>query len=78
MLKLLRPLSVISSFLIFSFLLISGCESADDNQVSYSIPEQPEMSTGYTEKPGWVTNEFAVAAANPLATDAGYQIIQAG
>ncbi|MGM0744686.1 MAG: gamma-glutamyltransferase, partial [Bacteroidota bacterium] len=33
---------------------------------------------GYTEKPGWVTNEFAVAAANPLATDAGYQIIQAG
>ncbi|MDZ7757047.1 gamma-glutamyltransferase [Rhodohalobacter sp.] len=36
------------------------------------------MSTGYTEKPGWVTNEFAVAAANPLATDAGYQIIQSG
>nr|WP_218089747.1 gamma-glutamyltransferase [Rhodohalobacter halophilus] len=36
------------------------------------------MSTGYTDKPGWATNEFAVAAANPLATDAGYQIIQAG
>jgi len=78
MLKSLRFLSLISSFLILSFLLITGCESADDSQVSYSIPEQPEMSTGYTEKPGWVTNEFAVAAANPLATDAGYQIIQAG
>jgi gamma-glutamyltranspeptidase/glutathione hydrolase len=78
MLKFLRPLSVIFSFLIFSILLLSGCESAEETQVSYSIPEQPEMSTGYTEKPGWATNEFAVAAANPLATDAGYQIIQAG
>ena len=78
MLKSLRFLSLISSFFLFSFLLTSGCESADDSQVSYSIPEQPEMSTGYTEKPGWGTNEFAVAAANPLATDAGYQIIQAG
>ena len=78
MLKPLRSLSILSLFLIFSYLLLSGCESAEESQVSYSIPEQPEMSTGYTEKPGWATNEFAVAAANPLATDAGYQIIQAG
>ncbi|MDP3520627.1 MAG: gamma-glutamyltransferase family protein, partial [Hydrogenophaga sp.] len=30
------------------------------------------------EKPGWATERFAVAAANPLATDAGYQILKAG
>lgn len=80
MLKFTRSLSVVSLFLIFSLslFLISGCESTEEGEVSYSIPVQPEMSTGYTEKPGWVTNEFAVAAANPLATDAGYQIIQAG
>jgi gamma-glutamyltranspeptidase len=36
------------------------------------------MPTGYNPKPGWATSEFAVAAANPLATDAGYQIIKAG
>lgn len=46
--------------------------------LSYRIPEQPEMATGYTRKPGWETGEFAVAAANPLATDAGYQVLQAG
>jgi gamma-glutamyltranspeptidase/glutathione hydrolase len=29
-------------------------------------------------KPGWATQRFAVAAANPLATDAGYQVLKAG
>ncbi len=38
----------------------------------------PEAASGYTEKPGWATQEFAVAAANPLATDAGYQVLKAG
>ncbi|WP_353235240.1 gamma-glutamyltransferase family protein [Diaphorobacter ruginosibacter] len=39
---------------------------------------QPEGSSGYTEKPGWATSKFAVAAANPLATEAGYKVLQAG
>lgn len=64
--------------LIF-LILFSGCDQTDTQpQISYSTPEQPELSTGYTEKPGWQTSKFAVAAANPLATDAGYQIIKAG
>lgn len=46
--------------------------------VSYTIPPQPEMATGYQPKPGWATSRFAVAAANPLATDAGFQILDAG
>jgi gamma-glutamyltranspeptidase / glutathione hydrolase len=68
------------SALLLTFLLTFtfGCDSSQEQGVTYSIPEQPEMSTGYTEKPGWATSEFAVAAANPLATDAGYQIIKAG
>ena len=45
---------------------------------SYTVPDQPEGSSGYTEKPGWATTKFAVAAANPLATDAGYQVLRAG
>ena len=44
----------------------------------YVVPQQPEASSGYTEKPGWATEQFAVAAANPLATDAGYQVLRAG
>ena len=41
-------------------------------------PPAPEASSGYTAKPGWATEQFAVAAANPLATEAGYQILKAG
>lgn len=41
-------------------------------------PPAPEASSGYTAKPGWATERFAVAAANPLATEAGYQILKAG
>jgi gamma-glutamyltranspeptidase / glutathione hydrolase len=39
---------------------------------------QPEGASGFTAKPGWATSKFAVAAANPLATDAGYQVLKAG
>ena len=49
--------------------LLAGCASAPG--LNYTIPIQPEGSSGYAEKPGWTTSKFAVAAANPLATDAG-------
>ena len=45
---------------------------------SYQVPPQPEAASGYTVKTGWKTHTFAVAAANPLATDAGDQILRAG
>ena len=44
----------------------------------YTAPDQPNDPVGYQEKPGWATQNFAVAAANPLATDAGYQVLKAG
>jgi gamma-glutamyltranspeptidase / glutathione hydrolase len=55
-----------------------GSSGGDAGTLDYTIPPQPEMATGYTEKPGWATSRFAVAAANPLATDAGYQVLLAG
>lgn len=45
---------------------------------TYTVPQQPEAASGITAKPGWATTRFAVAAANPLATDAGYQVLKAG
>jgi len=70
---------IAASLAILILLLIGGCDSSDGpDEVQYTIPEQPELATGYTEKPGWEMSEFAVAAANPLATDAGYQILLAG
>lgn len=39
---------------------------------------QPESSSGFTAKTGRATRTYAVAAANPLATQAGQEILQAG
>lgn len=44
----------------------------------YSVPELPEAASGNTAKPGWNFARQAVAAANPLATDAGHQVLRAG
>ena len=72
--KLRRPIAIFSLALAS---LLASCASNQGN-FNYSVPDQPEGSSGYTEKPGWATTKFAVAAANPLATDAGYQILKAG
>lgn len=57
--------------------LLGGCATTQTT-FNYVVPVQPEGASGYSEKPGWQTQKFAVAAANPLATDAGYQILKAG
>ena len=41
-------------------------------------PLQPEIATGFTRKADVVTQKFAVAAANPLATQAGFDMLKAG
>ena len=59
--------------------LLAACASSPTRPFAYSTPtQQPEGSSGFTPKPGWAATKFAVAAANPLATDAGYQILKAG
>ena len=58
-------------------VLLAACATAPAPFV-YRAPAQPEGSSGYTAKPGWATKKFAVAAANPLATDAGLQVLRAG
>ncbi|HVE54535.1 MAG TPA: gamma-glutamyltransferase [Ramlibacter sp.] len=58
--------------------LLAACASTPSSNFSYTVPDQPEAASGTTAKPGWATTKFAVAAANPLATDAGYQVLKAG
>ncbi|MEZ7827866.1 MAG: gamma-glutamyltransferase family protein [Brachymonas denitrificans] len=43
-----------------------------------TVPPNPEASSGWTSKPGWQWQRQAVAAANPLATQAGLEILRAG
>ena len=66
--------------------LLSACASGPTTQapataLRYSVPDhvtQPEAASGNNAKPGWAFTRQAVAAANPLATDAGHQVLRAG
>ena len=55
--------------------LLAGFAQA---QLNYRIPDLPEAASGYQAKSGWPLKQRGVAAANPLASDAGYQVLQAG
>jgi gamma-glutamyltranspeptidase/glutathione hydrolase len=61
--------------------VLPGCAGPQAGLV-YRMPvpalQAPEAASGYAEKPGWWAERFMVAAANPLATDAGYQVLKAG
>ena len=46
--------------------------------VQADTPLAPEASSGLQAKPGWAVKRFAVAAANPLAAEAGYQMLRRG
>jgi len=39
---------------------------------------QPERPSGWVDKPGWTAQRQMVAAAHPLATEAGYRILREG
>lgn len=59
--------------------LLAACASAPPpSGPASAAPPQPEAASGFLRKPGWATKTFAVAAANPLATEAGYRILRAG
>jgi gamma-glutamyltranspeptidase/glutathione hydrolase len=61
---------------LLALLLSAGC--AIQPPIPHSAALQPESASGWTPKPGWATTKFAVAAANPLATQAGYDMLKAG
>ena len=70
-----RPLQWFCAALIilsFSVSAASGVPAQEEAAIA------PESASGFSTKPPVETRHFAVAAANPLATEAGYQIIQAG
>jgi len=43
-----------------------------------SAQRAPEIATGYEEKAGWAARKYMVAAANPLAVEAGYEMLKKG
>jgi gamma-glutamyltranspeptidase/glutathione hydrolase len=43
-----------------------------------ALQKSPEAATGYQEKAGWTARKYMVAAANPLAAEAGYEMLKRG
>lgn len=65
--------------IIIASTLLAACASAPlQTSAPQTGMQAPERASGYTEKPGWTAKKFMVAAANPMATDAGYQVLRAG
>ena len=75
--------------LLVGTLTLAACSALKPPQRSLPMPQaapaaatptqaQPENASGLTTKPGWTLNRQAVAAANPLATQAGADILKAG
>lgn len=55
-------------------LMLAGLVGAH----AQSLPMQPELPSARVQKAAFQSSTFAVAAANPLATQAGYEILKAG
>src|SRR3954468_12855202 len=64
--------------LLSSALLAALAACASTGLPPAAAPLQPEAASGWTDKPGWATRRFAVAAANPIAVQTGYRIIKEG
>ena len=62
--------------------LLSACAGGGGERGATSgsgaAPPLPEAGSGWTPKPGWSASRFMVAAAHPLAADAGLSILRAG
>jgi gamma-glutamyltranspeptidase/glutathione hydrolase len=65
------------SALVAAVLLSGGAAFAQD-AARPAMQEQPEAASGYKEKAGWPAQKYMVAAANPLAVDAGYEMLKQG
>jgi gamma-glutamyltranspeptidase/glutathione hydrolase len=57
---------------------LAGAFASPHSWSQDTMQQAPEAATGYHEKAGWPASKYMVAAANPLAVDAGYQMLKKG
>ncbi len=69
-----RALAALAAALATALLAVPlSSQGAQD-----AVQQAPEAATGYSAKAGWVASKFMVAAANPLAVEAGYAMLKRG
>ncbi|MBK9361803.1 MAG: gamma-glutamyltransferase family protein [Rubrivivax sp.] len=69
--NLLFPLALAAA------LWLGAC-ATPPRPVAEAPPAMPEVASGATDKAGWRVRRQAVAAANPLAAEAGHRMLRAG
>ena len=63
---------------IAALLAAALAHAAPIQEAVPTLQPPPEAASGYAEKSGWAASKYMVAAANPLAVDAGYQMLKQG
>ena len=58
--------------------LLAGLACTATPRVRTPMQGPPEAASGWTDKPGWSGATWMAAAANPHATDAGAEVLEAG
>jgi gamma-glutamyltranspeptidase/glutathione hydrolase len=76
--KFLDRIAARTQALLAALLLTACATPAVEDPDTVAAFASPEAASGYTEKPGWLASKFMVAAANPLASDAGYDMLRQG
>ena len=66
--------SLTKAALGLSLALLGACSTAP----ALGPPAAPERASGWSPKPGWTFHRQAVAAAHPLAAEAGLQVLREG
>jgi gamma-glutamyltranspeptidase/glutathione hydrolase len=75
-LTLPAPAAALATALAASFTLAGAPVLAQD--AGPALQQAPEAASGYADKAGWAARKNMVAAANPLAVEAGYEILRKG
>src|SRR4051812_39669445 len=75
-------LKLFSHTAIFPALLLCACTHAPPLSSPAPVVDaafvSPERATGRSEKSGWIAKKTMVAAANPLAVEAGDRMLKRG
>jgi len=78
------PVLVVGAALAALASLSSTAVHAQDaTRIPQQVPQQalqqaPEAASGWQDKAGWAARKYMVAAANPLAVEAGYEMLRKG
>lgn len=73
-----RRRTALAGWATLAALWLAGCAMQPVATAPAAPPMQPEGATASTAKPGWATRTRAVAAAHPLAAQAGDEMLRAG